>query len=142
MTPHQVWLVQTSFAAIAPRAEQAAALFYGRLFALDPALRPLFPADLAGQRRKLVAALAAAVRGLGRPEGVRPMLEELGRRHAAYGVQDADYDTVGAALLGALAEALGAAFDDELRAAWTACHDLVATAMRDGARGVARAAAA
>ena len=71
------------------------------------------------------------------------MLEELGRRHAAYGVRDADYDTVGAALLGTLGDAHGAAFDAELRAAWAAAYGLVAGAMRDGAaRGIARATAA
>ena len=137
MTPHQVWLVQTSFAAIAPRAESVVPPFYERLFALDPALRPLFPAEMAGQRRKLAAALAAAVKGLSRPESIRPVLEDLGRRHAGYGVRDADYDTVGAALLGALEEVLGEAFDDELRAAWAACYALVAGTMRGAGRAVA-----
>ena len=132
MTPHQVWLVQTSFAAIAPRAESVVAPFYERLFALDPALRPLFPAEMAGQRRKLAAALATAVKGLG-----RPVLEALGRRHAGYGVRGADYDTVGAALLGALEDVLGEAFDDELRTAWAACYALVAGTMRGAGRAVA-----
>ncbi len=74
MTPDQVRLVRDSFAAVAPRAEEAAAAFYERLFALDPALRAMFPADLAGQRRKLVAALAAAVSGLDRPAALAPTL--------------------------------------------------------------------
>ncbi len=137
MTPHQVGLVQTSFAAVAPRAEDLVATFYERLFALDPTLRPLFPADMAGQRHKLAAALAMAVQSLHRPQAVLPVLEDLGRRHAGYGVRDRDYDTVGAALLGALGGALGEAFDDELRASWAACYTLVASTMRDAARAVA-----
>ncbi len=135
MTPDQVRLVRDSFAAVAPRADEAAAAFYERLFALDPALRAMFPADLAGQRRKLVAALAAAVGGLDRPAALAPTLEALGRRHAAYGVVDRHYGVVGAALLATLEDRLGPAFDPETRAAWTACFGLVTGAMRRGAAG-------
>jgi Globin len=84
---------------LAPQADDVAAAFYGELFALDPALRAMFPADLAGQRRKLMAALATAVRALDRPRTIAPALEALGRRHAGYGVLDDRQDTVGAALL-------------------------------------------
>ena len=59
-----------------------------------------------------------------------PALEALGRRHAAYGVRDGHYDTV------------GAAFDGEAREAWAACYGLVAATMRDAGRGAARVAAA
>ena len=46
MTPHQKMLVQSTFAQVAPIAETAAALFYTRLFELDPSLRPMFTSDL------------------------------------------------------------------------------------------------
>ena len=55
----------------------------------------------------------------------------LGRRHASYGVVDAHYATVGAALLATLAKGLGAGFDAEVEVAWAACYDLVATTMRN-----------
>jgi hypothetical protein len=42
MTPEQTALVEASFRHVAPIAEPAAAIFYGTLFELDPALRPLF----------------------------------------------------------------------------------------------------
>jgi hemoglobin-like flavoprotein len=106
VTPDQVRLVQDGFAVLAPRADEVAAAFYGELFALDPALRAMFPADMAGQRRKLMTALAAAVRALDRPWTIAPALEALGRRHAAYGVRDGHYDTVGAALLATLRRGL------------------------------------
>lgn len=64
MTPHQKMLVQTSFAQVAPIAETAAALFYNRLFELDPSLRPMFTGDIAEQGRKLMQMLTVAVRGL------------------------------------------------------------------------------
>jgi len=46
-TPQQqVQLVKQSFAKIAPIVEQAADLFYGRLFEIAPQLRPLFKGDI------------------------------------------------------------------------------------------------
>lgn len=47
MTNEQIELVTESFEKIAPRADEAAALFYRRLFELDPGLRFLFKGDLA-----------------------------------------------------------------------------------------------
>ena len=58
----------------------------------------------------------------------------LGRRHAACGVADEDYMTVGDALLGTLAHALGADFTEETRDAWASAYALIATAMQAGAR--------
>ncbi len=46
MTPDQIAWVQSSFAQVVPIADQAAVLFYDRLFHLDPAVRPLFLDDL------------------------------------------------------------------------------------------------
>jgi hypothetical protein len=43
MTPEQVTAVQTSFAKVAPIADQAAALFYGRLFETAPETRASRP---------------------------------------------------------------------------------------------------
>ena len=57
MTPEQKALVRSSFEQIAPAADTAAALFYGRLFELDPALKPLFRGDMQAQGRMLMQAL-------------------------------------------------------------------------------------
>ena len=91
----------------------------------------MFPGDMAEQRGKLVRMLATAVSGLSRPHAIVPALEALGRRHASYGVVDAHYATLGAALLATLAKGLGAGFDAEVEVAWAACYDLVATTMRN-----------
>ena len=47
-----------------------------------------------------------------------PIPRALGARHAGYGVHTADYQTVGAALLDALAAVLGDGFDAPTRQAW------------------------
>src|SRR5262245_59997381 len=99
LTLTQKNLVQESFADIAPIADDAAALFYRRLFEIDPSLRHMFRGEMAEQRKKLMQMLTAAVKGLDRLDQLIPVVQELGRRHAVYGVADAHYETVGEALL-------------------------------------------
>jgi hemoglobin-like flavoprotein len=133
VTPAQKQLVQESFALIAPVADDAAALFYRRLFQLNPSLKLMFRGDMAEQRKKLMQMITAAVKGLDHLEQLVPAVEELGRRHARYRVVDADYDTVGQALIWTLDKALGRAFTAELREAWATVYTLLATTMRHAA---------
>jgi len=140
LTQAQKTLVQDSFAVIAPIADDAAVLFYRRLFEIDPSLQAMFRGDMAEQRRKLMQMLTAAVKGLDRLDQLVPVVQELGRRHAAYGVADAHYDTVGAALLWTLEKGLGDAFTPETREAWATVYGLIATTMQQAAREALAAA--
>ena len=133
MTPQQIQLIRQSFALVAPIADTAAALFYKRLFELDPALRPMFPPSLDGQGRKLMQMIGAAVGQLDKPQVLIPVLENLGRRHVGYGVEDRHYNTVGEALLWTLEQGLGAAFTPEVRSAWTELYGIIATTMKNAA---------
>ena len=130
MTPAQIELVQESWARTAPLGEVAAALFYERLFALEPGLRPVVGADLPAQRRRLLAMIAYAVKGLNRIEALRPGLEELGRRHAACGVRDEHYAAVAKALLWTLGRTLGGAFTAEVEQAWASAYALLAAGVK------------
>ena len=131
MTPQQKSIVQGTWRQVEPIADQAARLFYGRLFELDPDLRKLFAGvDMATQRQKLLLALSGVVGALDRIESVLPQLETLGRRHAGYGVTDRHYETVGSALLWTLEQGLGPAWTADAAAAWTAAYGLVAGAMQ------------
>jgi hemoglobin-like flavoprotein len=134
LTKEQITLVKGSFAAIVPIADDAAALFYRRLFEIDPRLEGMFSADMVEQRRKLMQMLTAAVKGLDRLEQLVPVVEDLGRRHAGYGVRDEHYDTVGAALLWTLEKGLGPAFTPETKEAWTAVYGLLASTMQTAAK--------
>src|SRR5215468_105780 len=134
LTAAQKTLVQDSFATIAPIADDAAALFYRRLFEIDPALEPMFRGDMKEQRRKLMQMLTAAVKGLDRVDQLVPAVQDLGRRHARYGVADAHYDTVGAALLWTLEKGLGKAFTEDTREAWATVYGLLASVMKEAAR--------
>ena len=140
LTLTQKTLVQDSFATIAPIADDAAVLFYQRLFDLDPSLEPMFRGNMAEQRKKLMQMLTAAVKGLDRLDQLVPVVENLGRRHAGYGVSDAHYDTVGCALLWTLEMGLGRAFTAEVKDAWATVYGLLATTMKEAAREVRAAA--
>jgi hemoglobin-like flavoprotein len=134
MTTNQIILIRSSFAQIAPIADTAAALFYGRLFHLDPALRGMFPTDLKEQGKKLMQMIGAAVGLLDKPGALVAALESLGRRHVNYGVRDEHYATVGSALLWTLEQGLGSSFNAEVRGAWKAMYQVVAETMQRGAR--------
>jgi len=140
LTVHQRTLVQESFAIVAPIADDAAALFYRRLFELDPSLQHMFRGDMAEQRRKLMQMLTAAVKGLDRLEQLVPVVQDLGRRHATYGVEERHYETVGAALLWTLEKGLGKAFTPETKEAWATVYGILATTMQDAAREALAAA--
>lgn len=133
MTPLQIRSVQESFALIAPDRVLVASLFYGRLFALDPSLRPLFTGDMVEQGRKLMNMLKLIVHALDNIGGLVPFIAELGNRHQSYGVRDDHYSTVGAALIWTLEQGLRDEFTDHCRQSWAAAYDLIATTMQEGA---------
>ena len=134
MNSKQIELVQKSFEQVKPIADVAAELFYGRLFELDPSLRPYFKADLGEQKKKLMSALAFVVAGLNRPDSILPTVRTLGQRHAGYGVQQQHYTTVGAALLWTLAQGLGDQFTAEVQSAWGAAYGLLSSVMQEAAQ--------
>ena len=134
MSPDQKTLVRETWNQVLPIADTAAALFYQRLFELDPDLSALFAGvDLASQRKKLVQTLTRVVVALDDIADLVPEIEALGRRHAGYGVTDAHYRTVGEALLWTLETGLGDAWTPDVEAAWTAAYGFVADVMRGAA---------
>ncbi len=133
MTPHQIKLVQSSFAHVAPISTIAADLFYGRLFEIAPQLRRMFPQDLSEQKKKLMTMLGGVVNGLGRLDTLMPAVRALGKRHAGYGVYDEHFAPVGAALLWTLEQGLGDGFTSEVKQAWETVYGVLSQAMKDAA---------
>jgi len=129
MSPEHIALIRSTWRRLVPLEEQIAELFYRLLFELDPRLRHLFRGDMA-EGRKLVAMLDMVVSQLDRLGEIVPLVEELGRGHARYGVEHEHYDTVGIALLGTLRGGLGAAWTPETEAAWTVAYTTLAGVMR------------
>src|SRR5690606_33112237 len=130
-------LVRESWAKVLPISEKAAELFYGRLFELDPTLKFLFKAPIEVQGKLLMKALDGAVGGLDDLDALVPVLQELGKRHAGYGVIEKDYDTVGEAFLWTLGQGLGEGFTPEVKAAWAEVYGVVATVMKEAQSDVA-----
>ena len=133
MAPEQIELVKSTWSQVSPIADKAAELFYGKLFELDPELKSLFKNDMTEQGRKLMQMISTAVNSLDKLEAVVPAVENLGERHAGYGVKDKDYDTVGIALLWTLETGLGNAFTPEAKQAWTITYGVLAQTMINAA---------
>lgn len=141
MTPEQISLVQSTWRSVLPIRDQAAVMFYDKLFEMDPALRSLFKADMTEQRRQLMMMINTAVAALNKLDSVVPTIQELGRRHTDYGVRDEHYETVGGALLWTLERGLGEAFTAEVKEAWTRAYGLLADTMKAAAAAPAVKAA-
>jgi hemoglobin-like flavoprotein len=131
MTPEQITLVHSSFEKVLPMSQDVARLFYGRLFELDPSLLPMFKEDMKEQERKLMVTLEIMVKGLTVQEVIVPALQELGKRHAGYGVKPEHYDTVASALLWTLEQGLGEEFTPDVREAWAEAYTLMAGVMKE-----------
>lgn len=136
MSPEQIELVQSSWEKVKPISEQAAELFYGRLFELDPSLKQLFKGDMKDQGKKLMDTLNVAVTSLTKLDTILPVVQDLGRRHVQYGVPESSYSTVGDALLWTLQQGLGEVFTEEVKAAWTQTYVTLSTVMIDASREV------
>ena len=126
-------LIRSTWAQVEPIADDAAGLFYARLFEIDPTTEELFAdTDMAEQRKKLMQTLNVVVTSIDRLDRTRPAIEELGSRHGAYAVRDEHYESVGAALLWALGQGLGEEFTAEAEEAWAELYELVASIMKEG----------
>lgn len=141
MTPTEITLVQDSFAKVKPIAEDAAKLFYAKLFELDGDLKPLFKGDMAEQGRKLMGMINTVVNSLDNLDSIVPAVQKLGRGHVAYGVEDSHYDTVAAALLDTLEKGLGDGFTSDVKSAWISAYTILSDTMK-AAAGEERAATA
>jgi hemoglobin-like flavoprotein len=126
--------LETSFDLVAPRGDELMDIFYGRLFAAAPAVRPLFAGtDLRKQKIMLLRVLGLLRKSLRDLESIVPILHDLGARHVAYGARPEHYPVVGAVLIASMAEIAGDAWQPGHERAWTAAFDVVAGAMLDGA---------
>jgi hemoglobin-like flavoprotein len=140
MDSTQIKLVQDSFAKVAPISEQAAVLFYDRLFEVAPSVKAMFPTDMTEQRKKLMATLAVVVNGLSNLESILPAAKALAQRHVSYGAKAEHYPVVGSALLWTLEKGLGEAWTADIAAAWTAAYTTLSGFMIEQAYGRPQAA--
>jgi hemoglobin-like flavoprotein len=138
MTPTQIEIVRRTWHRVSPVSERVAAVFYERLFELDPGSRAFFGGvDLREHGRKLIGAISAVLDLLDQPEELLTVIGDAGRRHAGRGVGWRHYGMAADALFTALECCLGSAFNTEARAAWSVAYWIAARAMQRAAAQVA-----
>jgi nitric oxide dioxygenase len=123
--------------ALAAANPTTAQVFYANLFRLDPTTKPLFVGDLEVQGRKLTQTLSFIVDHLEDMDVLVPAAQDLARRHVGYGTTEAQYASVGAALLMTLRQLLGPSFPPEAAAAWEEIYGVLSQVMTDAAYGKA-----
>lgn len=128
VTAQETRVLRDTWSRVAQR-DNAAELFYGKLFELDPGLREFFPRDMRAQRMKLTATLEHVVSCLDRFDVLVDEVRALGRRHRDYGATALDYSTVGDALLWTLEHGLGEAWTSEAERAWEKTFTLLSQTM-------------
>ena len=130
--------LETSFDLVAADGDRLMDVFYARLFAAAPAVKPLFAGvDLRRQKGMLLAALVLLRKSLRNLDAIVPKLWELGARHVEYGAQPEHYPVVGEALIGAMAAVAGSAWRSEYELAWGEAFEVVAGTMTAGAEAAA-----
>jgi len=132
-------LVEETWRIVEPRADQLGTDFFLRLFQRSPSLLELFsfkddkPLSSSPRLRahgsKVMATIANAVSGLRDLEALIPILANLAKKHAEYGVQEEHFPYVGEALLGTLADALGTDWTPDVQTAWTTVWNTVVAVM-------------
>lgn len=135
MTTQQIELVQSTFRVVQPMAATAGEIFYKRLFEVEPAARSLFKDDIKEQRMKFMQVLAVAVGGLSNMATLTPIVQQLGVRHATYGVRAEHYDSARQALMWTLALVLQDAYTDDVQSAWNTAYSMLAGVMKEAAWG-------
>lgn len=118
-----------SFARVSANKDDAATIFYARLFTTAPQLRALFQSDLDEQKQKLMQSLAQIVDFYRVGTDPERYLGRLGRLHSDHGVQQSHFEAVGDALIFTLAQILGEDFTPEIRSAWIAAYTEVSATM-------------
>jgi hemoglobin-like flavoprotein len=132
--PLELDTLETSFDIVAPHGEALVDVFYARLFAVAPAVEPMFAAtDLRRQKSMLLATLVLLRKSLRNLDAIVPALRGLGARHVAYGARPEHYPVVGEVLIASMADVAGDAWRTEYERAWAAAFDVVAGVMLEGA---------
>jgi len=135
--------LETSFDMVAPRGADVVRLTYTRLFAAAPAVRQLFAGtDMERHQTVVLRTLVLVRKALRDLDAIVPALRELGARHVGYGSRAEHYPLVADALIGAMAEVAGAAWQPRYERAWSAALGVVFGAMLEGANAAKDAAAA
>jgi len=129
LTSKQIELVENSWDYVLLNSHETGAIFYKKLFSIDPELRQLFKGDINTQSQKLVAMITFAVHKLNNLEEIVSDVKTLGIHHKKNLVESRHYATVASALLWTLENVLGEAWSDDVKEAWSAVYTTLSITM-------------
>jgi len=122
--------LESSFALLAPVAEDMINQFYTNLFEQYPGVIPLFENTTQKQQvQKLIAAIKLTIESLRNPDKLVPVLVAMGERHQGYGVEAPHYQAVAETLLGVMEQYAGDKWTKQINDAWTGALNLIADTM-------------
>ena len=134
MTDWKILAIKNSWSYLLLNSEEAGAVFYEKLFALDPTLKPLFKHAIPEQSKKLVDMLTVMVGNLQSMDNIADDMNQLAARHVHYGAQPEHYVAVGEALLHTLETQLDDRWNPDLLQAWQELYAIWSKAMLSGER--------
>ncbi|MBL4575386.1 MAG: PAS domain-containing protein, partial [Opitutaceae bacterium] len=122
--------LESSFALLAPVAEEMMSKFYDVLFERYPEVVPMFKnTTKKSQVKKLTQAIQLTIESLRDPDALVPVLVEMGARHQHYGAKPAHYQAVADTLLEVMEEYAGDQWTEEIYDAWSGALNLIADTM-------------
>jgi methyl-accepting chemotaxis protein len=126
--------LEESFDLVAPKGEELVRKFYDNLFAVAPAVQPLFATvDMERQRQAMLNMLIVVRESLRDLDDIVPDLEDLGARHVGYGAKPEHYPVVGEVMIQTMAEVADDAWKPEYTAAWKGAYQAIQDVMLSGA---------
>lgn len=141
MNDEQMTRIRASFDALTHRTPELADRFHTRLFAQNPALRPLMPRDLSQQKQDFAAGLRMLVRNLHRLDAFQLTVMDIGARQSRLGVTPGHYGIAREVLIVTMREMAGPVWTDELTVDWNeALSSIVSLMVVGAARARAHAA--
>ncbi|MEY8240663.1 MAG: globin domain-containing protein, partial [Cycloclasticus sp.] len=132
----EVEVLESSFALLAPVAEEMIGQFYTRLFERYPGVIPMFENTTQAQQvTKLVAAIKLTIENLRNPDTLVGVLLAMGERHQGYGAEEGHYIAVRDTLLEVMQQYAGDQWTEEINDAWTGALNLIADTMLSAYKG-------
>lgn len=126
-------ILRTTFALLAPKANQLILRFYEELFKRYPAVEPMFAnTSRPKQAKMLVGAISTVIDNIDDPDTLVPVLQQMGARHKGYGAVPDHYGAVAETLLDVMKEFAGKAWTKPVHNAWSDALNLVAETMLGG----------
>jgi len=129
LTSKQIELVENSWDYVLLNSQETGAVFYKKLFEIDPGLRQLFKSEIHMQSQKFVAMITFAVHKLNNLDEIIADVKALGMHHHKNSVKPEHYASVAVALLWTIENVLGKEWNNEIKEAWMAVYTALAKTM-------------